>query len=165
MAVADDITKVAEQERALVFARFDEATAFAVGTAIKGLAEAKGASLVIDIRTWDRPLFYFAMAGTAPDNFEWVRRKSNCVRRFSRASYAMTLRQKQRGSGFAADDGVDPMEIAAHGGSFPIRIAGAGIIGAITVSGVPGRDDHGFAVAAIAAHLGLDGAALALGPE
>ena len=165
MAVADDITKVAEQERALVFARFDEATAFAVGTAIKGLAEAKGASLVIDIRTWDRPLFYFAMAGTVPDNLEWVRRKSNCVRRFSRASYAMTLRQKQRGSGFAADDGVDPMEIAAHGGSFPIRITGAGIIGAITVSGVPGRDDHGFVVAAIAAHLGLDGAALALGPE
>ena len=165
MAVADDITKVAEQERVLVFARFDEATAFAIGMAIKGLAEAKGASLVIDIRTWDRPLFYFAMAGTVPDNLEWVRRKSNCVRRFSRASYAITLRQKQRGSGFAADDGVDPMEIAAHGGSFPIRISGAGIIGAITVSGVPGRDDHGFVVAAIAAHLGLDGAALALGPE
>ena len=77
----------------------------------------------------------------------------------------MTLRQKQRGSGFAHDDGVDPMEIAAHGGSFPIRIAGAGIIGTITVSGVPGRDDHGFVVAAIAAHLGLDGATLALGPE
>ena len=165
MAVADDITKVAEQERVLVFARFDEATAFAIGTAIKGLAEAKAASLVIDVRTWERPLFYFAMAGTVPDNLEWVRRKSNCVRRFSRASYAMTLRQKQRGSGFAADDGVDPMEIAAHGGSFPIRITGAGIIGAITVSGVPGRDDHGFVVAAIAAHLGLDGAALALGPE
>lgn len=165
MAVADDITKVAEQERALVFARFDEDTAFAIGTAIKGLAEAKGAHLLIDVRLWNRPLFCFAMAGTSADNVEWVRRKSNCVRRFGRASYAMTLRQKQRGSGFAEDDGVDPMDIAAHGGSFPIRIAGAGIIGAITVSGVPGRDDHGFVVAAIAAHLGLDAAALALGAE
>ena len=69
MAIADDIVKVAEQEKALIFPRFDEATAFAVGTAIKGLAEAKGAHLVIDIRLWDRPLFYFAMAGTSPDNF------------------------------------------------------------------------------------------------
>jgi len=57
------------------------------------------------------------------------------------------------------------MEIAAHGGSFPIRVKGAGIVGAITVSGVPGRDDHGFVVRAIAGHLGLDAAALAFAPE
>lgn len=165
MAIADDIAKVVDQEKALVFPGFDEKTAFAIGTAIIGLAEAKGAHLVVDIRLWDRPLFYFAMAGTSPDNFEWVRRKSNCVRRFGRPSYAMTLQQKQRGTGFAPDDGVDLKEIAAHGGSFPIRVAGAGVIGTITVSGVPGRDDHGFVVAAIAAHLGLDGTALAFGPE
>ena len=165
LAVEDDITKVAEQEKALVFPHFEEATAFSIGAAIKAAAEAKGVGLAIDVRLWDRPLFYFAMPGTLPDNAEWVRRKSNCVRRFNRASYALTLRQKQRGSGFAPDDGIDPMEIAAHGGSFPIRMANAGVVGAITVSGVPGRDDHGFVVAGIAAHLGLDGAALALAKE
>ena len=76
-----------------------------------------------------------------------------------------TVEKNSGGTLFAADDGVDPMEIAAHGGSFPIRVAGAGIIGSITVSGVPGRDDHGFVVAAIAQHLGLDAAALAFAPE
>jgi uncharacterized protein (UPF0303 family) len=166
MAIEDDVARVAEQERALVFPRFDEAAAFAIGSSIKAAAEAKGVSLAIDVRTWDRPLFYFSMPGATADNAEWIRRKSNCVRRFSRASYAVSVRlQLKSGTTlFAADDGIEPMDVAGHGGSFPIRVAGTGVIGAITVSGVPGRDDHGFVVAAIAAHLGLDPAALALPP-
>jgi uncharacterized protein (UPF0303 family) len=165
MALADDIAKIAEQEKALVFEHFDEATAFAIGSAIKAAAEAKGARLAIDIRVWDRQLFFFSMAGATADNADWVRRKSNIVRRYGRPSLALALRHRQRGSGFAGDDNADPAEYAAHGGSFPVRVAGAGIIGAITVSGVPGRDDHGFVVAAIAAQLGLDAGALALAAE
>jgi len=167
VALEADVAKIAEQEAALVFQSFDEAAALAIGLSIKAAAEGKGKSLAIDIRLWNRPLFFFAMPGTSFDNAEWVRRKSNCVKRYGRPSYAVSLRLKKNSGGtlFAADDGVDPMEIAAHGGSFPIRVAGAGIIGSITVSGVPGRDDHGFVVAAIAQHLGLDPAPLAFAPE
>ncbi|MEO8882116.1 MAG: heme-degrading domain-containing protein [Devosia sp.] len=167
MAIEADVAKLAEQEAALVFQRFDEAVALAIGLSIKAAAEAKGRALAIDVRLWNRPLFFFAMPGTSADNAEWVRRKSNCVKRFGRPSYAISLRLKKKAGGtlFAEDDGVDAMDIAAHGGSFPIRVAGAGIIGAITVSGVPGRDDHGFVVAAIAGQLGLDAASLAFGPE
>ena len=45
------------------------------------------------------------------------------------------------------------------------RFIGTGVIGAITVSGVPQREDHGFVVEMICAHLGQDYAPLALGPE
>jgi len=165
MAVQDDIATVAEHERLLVFPGFDERAALSIGGRIIELAAGRGESLVIDIRFWNRPLYYYAMPGTGPDNAEWVRRKSNCVRRFDRASYALTLRQKRDGKGFAHDDGVDPMEIAAHGGSFPIRIAGTGAVGTITVSGVPGRRDHGYVVEAICEHLGIAYAPLALPPE
>lgn len=165
MALAEDMAKLAEQEKALVFKRFDEEVAFSIGRDIKAAAEARDARLAIDVRLWDRQLFFFAMPGTTADNADWIRRKSNCVRRYGHPSYALTLRQKQRGSGFVADDNADPADYAAHGGSFPINVAGAGIIGAITVSGVPGRNDHGFVVAAIAAHLGLDAARLALADE
>lgn len=37
------------------------------------------------------------MDGTTPDNVEWVRRKSNVVARFHRSSYAVGLREKQKG--------------------------------------------------------------------
>lgn len=162
MSFESDIALVAEQEKRLVFSRFDETVALQLGEDIRRLAKVVDAALVIHIRFWNRPLFYYAMPGTGPDNFEWVRRKSNCVRRFNHASYALTLRQKRDKRGFAPDDNVDPTEIAAHGGSFPIRIEGVSVVGTITVSGVPGRHDHGFVVTAIANHLGIDPAPLML---
>lgn len=162
MSFESDIALVEEQEKRLVFSRFDETTALQLGEDIRRLAEAANAALVIDIRFWNRPLYYYAMPGTGPDNFEWARRKSNCVKRFNRASYGLTLRQKRDKRGFAPDDNVDPAEIAAHGGSFPIRIEGVSVVGTITVSGVPGRHDHGFVVTAIANHLGIDPAPLML---
>ena len=69
MSVVDDIALVAEQERVLVFQRFDEVTALEIGNAIRVLAQAAGANLVIDIRLWNRPLYYYAMPGTGPDKF------------------------------------------------------------------------------------------------
>ena len=47
-------------------------------------------------------------------------------------------------------------DYAAHGGCFPIHVIGAGIIGAVTVSGLPQREDHNLAVEAICLTLNLD---------
>ncbi len=165
MSVEDDIALVAEQERRLALKGFDERDALAVGNTIRQLAEAAGEALAIDIRLWNRQLYFYAMPGTSDDNVDWMRRKSNCVKRWDRASYAMTLRLKRNGRGFAPDANVDDAEYAAHGGSFPIRIEGVGVVGAITVSGVPGRRDHGYVVSAICQHLGIDPAPLTLPPE
>jgi uncharacterized protein (UPF0303 family) len=158
----DDLARIAAQERALVFDRFDPEAALDIGLRLKAIAEAKAMSVAIDIRLWDRQLFFFAMAGTTADNADWARRKSNCVRRYGRPSYALMLKHLQRGRGFGPDDNADPAELAAHGGSFPIHLATVGIIGAVTVSGAPSRDDHAFVVEALARHLGRDPAPLML---
>lgn len=165
MSVERDIALLAEQEKQLVFSRFDENTAREVGERIRTLAERGNVAVVVDVRFWNRQLYYTAMPGTGPDNPDWVRRKSNCVRRFNRSSYAVGLRLKLKGGGFRPDDNVDLSEIVAHGGSFPIRIEGVGIIGAVTVSGVPMRQDHALAVEGICGHLGIDYATVALPPE
>ncbi|MGC4077567.1 MAG: heme-binding protein [Rubrivivax sp.] len=110
-------------------------------------------------------MFYSAMKGTSADNEDWLRRKGNCVRRWDRSSYLTHLRLKRDNRTFAPDNNVDPAHYAVHGGAFPIRIEGVGIIGSITASGVPQRDNHGFVVTAICKHLGIDPAELMLPPE
>lgn len=163
MAVAEDISLVKKQEQELVLAEFDEAVAFSLGSAIRDRALTEGLSLVVDIRTWDRQLFFAATAGTTADNAEWVRRKVNSVRRFQRASYRLVL---ERGEApFPPQSGADPADYVIAGGGFPIRVTGAGIVGSLTISGLPGRSDHGVAVAALCDHLGLDRSIYALPAE
>lgn len=165
MAVADDIAKIIEQETALVFSSFDEEAAFAIGCAIRERARADRLPLVADVRLWDRSLFFAALPGTTCDNAEWVRRKSNTVMRLHRSSYRVVLERTFDERVFPPHRALDPRDFAIAGGAFPINVRGIGIIGTITVSGLPERHDHGVVVAAMADYFGLDAAGLALGPQ
>jgi uncharacterized protein (UPF0303 family) len=51
------------------------------------------------------------------------------------------------------------------GGGFPVSVRGAGVIGAVVVSGLPERGDHGMVVDALCDFLGKDKAALSLPQE
>jgi uncharacterized protein (UPF0303 family) len=160
-----DIERIAEQERALVFAGFDEATAFALGCAVRAQAEARGHGVVVDVRLWDRPLFYCALPGTTADNVEWVRRKINMVKRFGKSSYRLALEWRAAGRAIGVQHGLEPMDYVLAGGSFPIRLKSIGIVGAVTVSGVPERDDHGLVVAGLNIVQGRAPDAFGLPPE
>ena len=59
---------------------------------------------------------------------------------------------------------LSPTEYASHGGSFPISIRGAGVLGSVTVSGLPQRDDHELVVEALCSYSGRDYKSLSLGP-
>ena len=110
-------------------------------------------SLVVDVRRFGQPLFYTALPGTTPDNVEWVRRKSNVTMRFHRSSYAIGRKWSRSNLTFSTGMG-GRTDYASHGGSFPLRVAGAGVIGSVTVSGLPERSDHQLAVEALCAELG-----------
>jgi len=156
----DDLAAIAVQERELHFSRFDEDTAWRLGSRLRELAVSRKLVLAIDVRRFGQPLFYAALAGSTPDNAEWIRRKSNLVARFHRSSYAVGL---DMGASLFEKYGLPLADFAAHGGSFPIRVHGAGIIGCVTVSGLPQRADHELAVEALCAELGMDFTKLALG--
>jgi len=160
MSKEDDIARVKRQELELVLPALDEAVVFDIGSAIRNRAVTEGLSLVVDIRTWDRQLFFAATPGTSSDNAEWVRRKINSVKRFHRASYRLVLERGEEP--FSVQSGADPADYVIAGGGFPLRVPGAGIIGSLTISGLPGRKDHGVAVDALCDHLGFARADYAL---
>jgi uncharacterized protein (UPF0303 family) len=165
MAARDDIDLIEKQEAVLVFDRFDEAAAFAVGSAIRERALKENLPIVIDIRTFDRPLFYAAMPGSSGNNANWARRKINTVKMFHKSTYRMALEQNRPDSVFAPRYGLDMGDYALAGGGFPVTVKSAGVTGVIAVSGLPERADHGVVVDALCDYLGKDRAALALPSE
>ena len=165
MGLAEDFDRIAEQERQLVFPHFDKETAWQLGLRLRTLAEERNLPVVIDVRRLGEPLFYTALDGTTPDNVEWVRRKSNVVARFYRSSYAVGVKERLKNETIYAAQGLSLADYATHGGGFPITIAGSGVIGSITVSGLPQRADHELVVEALCMLLRKEYATLRLAPE
>jgi uncharacterized protein (UPF0303 family) len=166
MPIAEDLATIARQEAELLFPSFDYDTAWRLGLSLRDLALARRQSIVIDIRRFGQPhqpLFYTALGGT-PDNARWVQRKSNVVARFHRPSYAIGLMLEQANRTFSDRYNLPDADYAPHGGSFPLHVAGTGIIGAVTVSGLPQREDHNLVVEALCLELHRDHAALRLSP-
>jgi uncharacterized protein (UPF0303 family) len=165
MAINDDLERLVLQEQRLRFSKFTEEMAWELGTKLRALAEARQFPIVIDIRFANRQLFHSALPGSTPDNPEWVRRKSNVVLRYLKSSYRVGRELAAKDDTLDEHRGVSPLDYAPHGGSFPIHVEGAGVIGAITISGLPQRDDHNFVVEALASFLDKPLAELALAPE
>ena len=150
-----DLQRLALQEQRLVLERFDEATAWQLGTTIKALCEARQVAVTIEVRRAKETLFFYAMAGTTPGNAEWVRRKRNTVDLLQRSSYAVGLSHQKDATSLPLKTGVALADYAEHGGSFPVRVKGVGCVGTVTVSGVPQREDHAIVVEALAALCGV----------
>lgn len=143
------IAELAEQEQRLQFARFDNDDAWRLGSLLVALAQERKLPVTVDIRRHGHQLFHAALPGTAPDNDGWIDRKVRVVNRFNAASFLVGRRLVAQGRSLDDLPGVDPAEYAAHGGSFPIRIRDVGVVGTITVSGLPQEADHALVVEAI----------------
>lgn len=165
MNIVNDLQTILHQENTLVFPQFDSDRAWQLGSQLREMAVARGAAVAIEVRTFGQQLFYVALDGTTPDNARWVQRKVRTAEHFRRSSYAIGLSLKQANTTLSDKYSLPLAEYAAHGGAFPIAIKDVGMIGVVTVSGLPQRSDHSMVVEALCALLGHDASALALGPE
>ena len=145
------------QEQALQFDSFNNGMALEIGLKLVEMARRKGKAVAVDITRNGTQLFYHGMAGTSQDNADWIRRKSQLVNRTGHSSFYTHTEVAASGGDVDAIPALDPREYAAHGGSFPLIVKGAGHIGTITVSGLPGPDDHAMVVSALKEYLDVEG--------
>ena len=149
----DDLTatiaRVEQEERELVLTAFSYDEAWRLGGLIYGKAVERQLPVAIDIHLGDQQVFHAARPGSVPDNDSWIERKGRVVRRFGASSYLVGLRPESRGTTFEESTQLPLQEYAAHGGAFPIRVAGVGIVGVATVSGLKGSEDHALVVEAL----------------
>ncbi len=154
------ILAIEQQELALVLPGFDETTAFEIGSALRAAALARNAPVAIDVRTASRRMYFTALPGSTPDNEDWARRKGNLVLRCHASSMRVGLMLQEQGRSTWPDAVLKTEEYAAHGGGFPVRVQGTGIVGCIAVSGLPSQEDHELIVSVLAARLDMSGLAL-----
>ncbi|BBH69636.1 UPF0303 protein [Actinoplanes sp. OR16] len=143
------IAQIEEEEQQLVFDTFDETDAWELGSLLVRLARERTLPVAIDIRRGEQQLFHAALPGATADNDAWIARKVRVVHRFGASSYLVGRRLAAKGQTLGAELGVDPALFAAHGGAFPVRVTGAGVIGVVTVSGLPQAQDHALVVEAL----------------
>ena len=145
-----DLERIAEQHRRLRFDRFDEATAWQLGTRLRALAESRGQAVTIEVRLQRETVFFSSMPGTSPANADWARRKRNVVELLHTSSYAVGLDAAAKGRSVLDEMGLAARDHASHGGAVPIVVEGVGCVGVVTVSGLPQRADHELVVEALA---------------
>jgi len=136
------LKELRQQEEDVQFTSFSNDMALQVGLALREEVRARGKAVAIDITRNGQQLFHFAMLGTASDNGEWIQRKNNVVNRFGHSSYYMGIYLKNAGQTMEEKYLISSHDYAAHGGAFPLIIRGVGVVGTITISGLPQQEDH-----------------------
>jgi uncharacterized protein (UPF0303 family) len=154
--VTVDLDRIAYQEHRLRLPAFDETIAWKLGSRLRELAEERGEAVTVEVRLGGATVFFAAMHGTTPANADWARRKRNLVELLHVSSYRLGLEAKRDGRSAIEQMGLDPKHHANHGGAFPVVVDSVGVVGVITVSGLPQRADHELVVEVLAEHLDID---------
>lgn len=150
------LEQLLQEEQELQFASFNESTAWELGCRLVERAQQERLAVTIDITRGSHQLFHASLPGTSADNDEWIRRKVRLVYRFGHSSFYMGQRLKSKGKRIEEAYLIPESEYAAHGGCFPILVKHTGMVGTITVSGLPQEEDHRLVVQAIREYLRQD---------
>ena len=146
----DDLLR---HEQELQFREFDYDDALRLGLKLVERAKQLASPVTIDICRNDQQLFHCALPGTSADNDLWIRRKNNVVNHYGHSSLYVGAQFRSKGSTFEQSSRLDPAQYAAHGGAFPIIVRNVGVVGTVTVSGLPQEEDHRLVVGVLRDYL------------
>ena len=149
----DTLGKLLQEEQDLQFASFNEATAWQIGCQLVEQAVKEELPVTIDITRGNHQLFHASLHGTSADNDEWIKRKTRLVYRFGHSSFYIGQLLKSKGKQLEEAYLISETDYAPHGGCFPVIVKDTGMIGTISVSGLPQEEDHKLVVQAIRDYL------------
>jgi uncharacterized protein (UPF0303 family) len=151
--MTDILKQLLQEEQELQFTKFNEEDAWKLGSRLVETARIRNLPVAIDITRGAHQLFHASLPGTSPDNDEWIKRKVRTVYRFGHSSFYIGQMLKSKGRTIEQSYLVSESEYGPHGGCFPIIVKDTGIVGTVTVSGLPQEEDHKLVVEAIRSYL------------
>ena len=157
MMLEESIRILAMQEEILQFSHFTNEDAWELGSLMVAEAARNHLPVAISIRLNNGyTLFQYGFKGTNYNNEQWMARKHNTVRTMEMSSLRLFMLLKKNQETLQSR-GLNEQEYVARGGGFPIRVAGAGVIGSVLVSGLDHMADHEIASACMSQYLRIDG--------
>ena len=147
------IDELEAQERELTFHQADLGSLHNLGCLMSNAAARRELPIVILIRSGGRLVFVAALPGSTASNDEWATRKARVAQHFEQSSLLVRLLHERDGNDVNTRHALSPELFQAHGGAFPLRVHGVGVIGSVVVSGLPQVDDHAFVVEQLKAHM------------
>ncbi|WP_454778143.1 heme-degrading domain-containing protein [Georgenia muralis] len=146
--------QILAEESELRFTSFTRRHAWELGCLLRDAAQDRSLPMAIGIMLGEQRAFHTALDGSSADNDAWLARKMAVVRRYGRSSLGVGEQFRVGGRDFDTDSRLDTDRFAAHGGAFPLTLAGGEIVGVVGVSGLPQREDHAFLVEQLRVYLG-----------
>lgn len=143
------IARIDGEIRELQFPHFTKDDSLNLGLLLVELGKSRRLPIAIDITKGDQVLFHVALDGSTPDNEHWIRAKQRTAARYEIPSLLVGLRARLQGGRIEDRGWYDETIYAAHGGCFPIYVAGVGAVATVTVSGLPQQQDHDLVVEAL----------------
>ncbi|RQZ09628.1 heme-degrading domain-containing protein [Burkholderia sp. Bp9031] len=139
--------------------RFDADVARRLGDIAVNLASRRGLPIAVGIAGETAPLFYCALDGSRADDSDAIRRRQNTVFRFGASSLEVGARFRRAGWSLQSQ-GLSDADYALDGGGVPLRLAGGGIVGAMTIAGLDDERDHALVVESLRWHVGANALAM-----
>ena len=143
------LEELARHEEETVLARFSKTDAWTLGNLVRETAGDDAAKITIMVLKNDRIAFFTEGEEATAENEFWADKKVNVVNFFEHSSHYMRAKFNEDEDFFYHDRTLEPDEYAIHGGAFPIRVKGSGIVGVVAVSGLVSDDDHMLCVEAL----------------
>ncbi|MDD4779401.1 MAG: heme-degrading domain-containing protein [Tissierellia bacterium] len=154
-SASEMIELIKHQEESLQFDEFNEEIALKLGLACIEEAKENNIPISVEICMNGSTLFYYRSKGTSDHNSDWLRRKTNAVNKLDMSSLQLFYYLIDAKRELKKDMFLDPMDYAACGGGFPIRIKGVGLVGSISYSALPHLEDHDFVVKVLSKFLNV----------
>ncbi|MBR8313896.1 heme-degrading domain-containing protein [Burkholderia dolosa] len=138
---------------------FNADVARRLGEIAINVASRRGLPIAVCIVGRHAPLFYCALDGSDAADSDAIRRRQNTVLRFGLSSLEVGVQFRRAGWSLRSQ-GLSDDDYALDGGGVPLRLDGAGMVGAMTIAGLDSERNHALVVESLRWHVGAQVAAL-----
>lgn len=128
---------------------FSNRIALEMGLTIIDLAKSRNEHIAVEICRLNHTVFIYIDDNLPADKHNWLRRKANVTKQFEESSLSVKNDLKEGNMTLDKTFALDEKDFLAKGGSIPIFVKNAGMIGIITVSGLHDEEDHKIIIDAL----------------